>query len=53
MKAKMLLSVRRSAGLGDNLYYNNGPESINCSLKKDSQTETAVKSREAIYVSIW
>ena len=35
MKAKMLLSVRRSAGLGDNLYYNNGPESINSSLKKE------------------
>ena len=31
----MLLSVRRSAGLGDNLYYNNGPENVNSSLKKE------------------
>ena len=35
MKTKMLVSVRRSAGLGDNFYYNNAPESINSSLKKE------------------
>lgn len=35
MKAKMLVSIRRSAGLGDNFYYNNGSESINSSLKKE------------------
>lgn len=35
MKAKMLLSERRSAGLGNSLYYNIGPESINSSLKKE------------------
>ena len=35
MKAKMLLFIRRSAGLGDNFYYNNSSESINSSLKKE------------------
>lgn len=39
MKAKMLLPVRRSAGLGDKFYYNNCPESMNSSLKKEVQKQ--------------
>ena len=35
MKAEMLVSIRSSAGLGDNFYYNIGSESINSSLKKE------------------
>ena len=35
MKSKMLVPIRRSAGLGDNVYYNNSPESINSRLKKE------------------
>ena len=35
MKAKMMLPVRRLAQLGDDFYYNNGPESINSALKKE------------------
>ena len=35
MNAKMIVSERRLAGLGDNFYYNNGSESINSSLKKE------------------
>ncbi|CAB4003812.1 Hypothetical predicted protein [Paramuricea clavata] len=35
MKEKMLLPVRRSAGLGDNFYFNNCPESMNSCLKKE------------------
>lgn len=34
-KEKMLLPVRRSAGLGDNFYFNNCPESMNSCMKKD------------------
>ena len=35
MKEKMLLPVRRSAGIGDNFYFNNCPESMNSCLKKE------------------
>lgn len=35
MKSKMILPIRRAAGLGDNFYYNNGTESINSSLKSE------------------
>ena len=35
MKEKMLLPVRRSAGLEDNFYYNNCPESMNSCMKKE------------------
>lgn len=35
MKEKMLLPVRKSAGLGDNFYFNNCPESMNSCLKKE------------------
>ena len=34
MKSKMLLPIRRSAGLGDKYFYNNFSESMNGSLKK-------------------
>jgi hypothetical protein len=34
MKDRMLLSVRRNAGLGDNFYYNNASESMNDRIKK-------------------
>ena len=33
MKSKMLLPVRRAAGLGDKFFFNNSTESINSSLK--------------------
>ena len=33
MKNKMILPIRRAAGLGDNFFFNNGTESINSSLK--------------------
>ena len=35
VKEKMLLPVRRSAGLGDNFYFNNCPESMNSCMKKE------------------
>lgn len=35
MKEKMLLPVRRLAGLEDNFYYNNCPESMNGCMKKE------------------
>ena len=35
MKNRMILPIRRAAGLGDNFYYNNGTESINSSLKSE------------------
>ena len=35
MKSKMLLPVRRAAGLGDNFFFNNSTESINSSLKSE------------------
>jgi len=34
MKERMLFSIRRNAGLGDNFYYNNSSESMNDRLKK-------------------
>lgn len=34
-KEKMLLPVRRLAGLEDNFYYNNCPESMNGCMKKE------------------
>jgi hypothetical protein len=34
MKEKMLLPVRRNAGLGDNFYYNNASESMHDRIKK-------------------
>ena len=35
MKNRMILPIRRAAGLGDNFYYNNGTESTNSSLKSE------------------
>ena len=35
MKEKMLLPVRRLAGLEDNFFYNNCPESMNGYMKKE------------------
>ena len=35
MKCKMILPIRRTAGLGDKFFYNNSTESINSSLKSE------------------
>ena len=35
MKCKMILPIRRAAGLGDKFFYNNSTESINSSLKRE------------------
>ena len=35
MKCKMILPIRRAAGLGDKFFYNNSTESINSSLKSE------------------
>jgi len=34
MKEKMLIEIRRKAGLGDNFFYNNASESMNDRIKK-------------------
>lgn len=49
MKEKMLLPVRRSAGLEDNFYYNNCPESMNSCMKKeiDHQKKAASPGRSS------
>ena len=39
MKEKMLLPVRRSAGLDDTFYYNNCPESMHSCLKKEVEQQ--------------
>ena len=39
MKTKMMLPIRRSAGLGDKFYFNNCKESINGSLKKEIEKQ--------------
>ena len=48
MKNRMILPIRKAAGLGDNFYYNNGTESINSSLKSEIE-----KSKKAIQVFLW
>jgi hypothetical protein len=49
MKEKMLLPVRRTAGLGGNFYFNNCPESMNSCLKKeiDQQKKSSSPGRSS------
>ena len=53
IKEKMPLPVRRSAGIGDNFYFNNCPKSMNSCVKKeiDHQKKAASpgKSSKCLY----